>query len=337
MGDDDSKTVVIINDKVHRRERKAGVAKPAPATTAAKIVKQEPKAVKADPKAALSKAFAAAKPKAGVKEDPQAENPPAESKKPAPSVPDKKSTPALKRGGSNTSSIMQAFSKAATKVKKAKTSQPATPSGDDSSAQPMSDDGEDDSEMPQPAPRGTAGRKTRKEREEELRRMMEEDDDDDEEPEERADSPEDPMDETPEEPAAPEPAQEEPAEVVTTSGDGRRRGKRKIMRKKQIMDEQGYLGTFFAISWDYKGFTANFSVQSQSRSPDGSLSRKMKRLPLPRNRKLLQALLRLRRLQRPRRARPRGTRAVLCLFFLRNERRRGAVQQQYNNRHLCLI
>lgn len=238
---------------MRRRERKGVAAKTTAAPAVDRTVKQEPKAVKSDPRAALSKAFASAKPKSEVKEEAKPEIAPAESGKPAPGAENKKPTPALKRGGSNTSSIMQAFSKAATKVKRAETSQPATPSGDDSSAQPMSDDGEDDSEMPQPVPRGAASRKTRKEREEELRRMMDADDDEDDEDEDdasekRAESPvEEPMDETADEPEAPEPAPAEPAEVVTTSTDGRRRGKRKVMRKKQVMDEQGYLGAISTL------------------------------------------------------------------------------------------
>ncbi|KAK4210418.1 DNA polymerase subunit Cdc27 [Rhypophila decipiens] len=263
LNNNESQTLVITNSNMRRRERKGAVSQSVSSTIGAKAGKQEPKAVKSepmaaksDPKSALSKAFASAKPKTEpkneVKEEPKSEK--AEPSKSAPAALEKKTAPAPKRGGSNTSSIMQAFSKATTKkYKKAETSQPATPSGEDSSAQPMSDDGEDDSEV-QPAPRGTGGRKTRKEREEELKRMMEEDDDEDEDDDEsdkRADSPvEEPMDETVDEPAAPEPAAAEPAEAETTSANGRRRGKRKVMRKKQIMDDQGYLVTIQEAAWE---------------------------------------------------------------------------------------
>lgn len=86
--------------------------------------------------------------------------------------------------------------------------------------------------------------------------MMEEEvsDDEDDGSEKRAESPEEEaMDETADEPAVPEPEEPEPAETVTTS-NGRRRGKRKVMRKKQIMDDQGYLGMFLALSRDSKGW-----------------------------------------------------------------------------------
>lgn len=112
--------------------------------------------------------------------------------------------------------------------------------------QAMSDDGEDDSEVTgNPKAREATAQKSKREREAELRRMMEESD---EEPEEKADTP---MEEAPEEPdpepepepeAEAEPVKEGPPEIISASGDGRRRGKRRIMKKKQIMDEQGYLG-----------------------------------------------------------------------------------------------
>ncbi|KAK1755949.1 hypothetical protein QBC47DRAFT_323046 [Echria macrotheca] len=230
--DEANKLSPISNPYVRRRERRGAGA--IAAAAASKPTKPEAKPVTTKPGTVPVK---------GKEQPKDAEPSPAPEK--ASSAPSKK-PPALKRGGSSNSGIMQAFSKAAAagKIRKEKTSQPATPSGDDSSMHPMSDDGEDDEELPQPKPRQTAGRKTKKEREEELRRMMEEMDDDEDE-EEKAPTPEP---EPEEEPPAPEPAKEEPAEVVTTSGDGRRRGKRKVMRKKQIMDEQGYLGMY--LVWD---------------------------------------------------------------------------------------
>jgi len=157
----------------------------------------------------------------------------------------KKPVPALSRGGSG--GIMQAFAKGATKPKKKQESQPTTPTGaDNGSNLALSDDGEDedDSELIPKPTAAAAGRKSRKEREDELRRMME-DDEDDEEAEEKADTPMEDVGESPEDVPEPQPdlEKQEPAEVVaTSSGDGRRRGKRRIMRKKQVMDEQGYLG-----------------------------------------------------------------------------------------------
>ena len=47
------------------------------------------------------------------------------------------------------------------------------------------------------------------------------------------------------EPPAPEPEKEEPTEVVASSGDGRRRGKRKVMKARRFLDEEGNMGKLF--------------------------------------------------------------------------------------------
>ncbi|KAK3318560.1 DNA polymerase subunit Cdc27 [Apodospora peruviana] len=259
LGPDGSKNPAAIgNSRVRRRERPGAGAKnvavavtaargPAPAT---KVVQEEPKAAAA---ASLFKTTTTSK----VKEEEPAAKPPPGSSKVASSAPEKKAPPALKRGGSGSSGgIMQAFSKAAaTKAKKAEIWQPAIPSGDDSSIQPMSDDGEDDSEMiPQPKAAGPSSttRKNREARAEELRRMMEEDDEEEDEEEKEESRPDSPVDE---EPMEVEPAEEpaavpEKAEKVEVTGDGRRRGKRKVVRKKQIMDDQGYLVTIQEDAWE---------------------------------------------------------------------------------------
>lgn len=232
-GDDRRTSAAVHNPYVRSRERKGPAANLSAATS--KPANQEVKAASLKPGTPSD---------VKVKEEPKtASQSTADTDKPSSSAPTKK-TPALKRGGSSNGSIMQAFSKAAaaTKAKKEKiTSLPNTPSGDDSSMQPLSDDGEDD-DIPQPKPRRAVGQKTRKEREEELRRMMDEMDEDEEE-EDKASTPDEPEEEPVEEPLASKPVKEEPSEVVATSGNGRRRGRRKVMRKKQIMDEQGYLGT----------------------------------------------------------------------------------------------
>jgi hypothetical protein len=33
-----------------------------------------------------------------------------------------------------------------------------------------------------------------------------------------------------------------PAEVVSSIGDGRRRGKKRVMKKKRVLDDEGYMG-----------------------------------------------------------------------------------------------
>ncbi|KAK3688434.1 DNA polymerase subunit Cdc27 [Podospora appendiculata] len=239
----------ISNPRMHRRERQVASAK-AKTTAAAAHVKP-----KHEPKQEPSRLFpvkpAPAPAPAKITGEVQAVKPDSEKpEKGSSSAPSKKPAPALKRGGSANSSIMHAFSKATTKVQKAETSQPATPSGDDSSLQPMSDDGEDDTEIPQPRTRAVSDRKNKTEREEELRRMMEEDDDDDEDEEEKAESIAEEPEEPEEEVSTTEPTQDEPTEVATTSGDGRRRGKRRITKKKQIMDDQGYLVTIQEPGWE---------------------------------------------------------------------------------------
>lgn len=137
---------------------------------------------------------------------------------------------------------MQSFAKAASKPKKANTSQSVTPTApDDSSMQALSDDGEDESiAMPELKGESDAARKSRKQRQEDLKRMMEESSED-EEPEKE----DTPIEEPEEEPPAPEPETKEdtePAEVISSTANGRRRGKRRVMKKKTVMDDQGYLG-----------------------------------------------------------------------------------------------
>ena len=55
-----------------------------------------------------------------------------------------------------------------------------------------------------------------------------------------AEASEDAEDEPDSKPEAQE--KEEPEETVTVS-DGRRRGRRRVMKKKTVQDEEGYLGT----------------------------------------------------------------------------------------------
>ncbi|KAK4103514.1 hypothetical protein N658DRAFT_420672 [Parathielavia hyrcaniae] len=225
----------IINPNVRRRERQGAGLKAAAATTQVKSASKP------------AQAPASAK----VKEESKPAQPVQETVDKGSSGPTKKAAPPLKRGAS--SGIMQAFSKAASKPakvkKEAEAPQPAQASGKDSTMQPLSDDGEDDEELPQAKPRSSSGFRSRKEREEALRRMMDEDDDiDEDETPEKEDTPEEePMEE---EPAAPEPVKEEETEVVTASTNGRRRGKRRVMRKKQIMDDQGYLVTIQEPGWE---------------------------------------------------------------------------------------
>ncbi|KAJ9134547.1 DNA polymerase delta subunit 3 [Coniochaeta hoffmannii] len=230
----------ITNPNVRRRERRGPGARLAAAPAA---VPRAP-APKDAAKPAAKPAAASAKVKHEVKEEKAPTPAPSAS---ASSAASKKSQPSLQRGGS--SGLMAAFAKgAAAKAKKAE-SQPATPSGDDSSVQPLSDDdGEDDSAvLPKPQPQDVAAAKSKaQQRKEELQRMMESDDEE-EDVKEKEDTP---MEEPEEEKPAAEPEKEEPAEVVSTSGDGRRRGKRKVMKARRFLDEEGNMVTVREPVWE---------------------------------------------------------------------------------------
>ncbi|KAF7560234.1 hypothetical protein G7046_g3904 [Stylonectria norvegica] len=210
----------------------------APKRPVAETLKQEPTAQKPSP--APSKPIKQALTQPSSKDStPTSSN---NSKKPVPS---------LKRGVSG--SLMSSFAKAKPPKTKA-----ATKAEHDVPAA-LSDDGEaddDDDVVPaqKPAVDAEAIRKSRKEREDELRRMMEEDDDDEDGASEtKDDEPADEeMEEAPEPESEPEPKKEDepPAEVVASSGDGRRRGKRRVMKKNRILDDQGYMVTIQEPGWE---------------------------------------------------------------------------------------
>ncbi|KAK3991368.1 DNA polymerase subunit Cdc27 [Cladorrhinum sp. PSN332] len=237
---EDTKKLVPINNPYVRVRERRGTGLKVAAAASAPAAKQQAKtpALKAAPVAA-----------AKVKEEPKPQLTNAAEKSESAL---KKPVPALKRNAS--SGIMAAFSKAAAKPKKEVKPEPAKPKEEDEPMQALSDDGEDDEEeVFKSKPRSTAGSKTKKQREEELRRMMEDDDDDEEEEEEKsekAESPEPEPEPMEEDPVAPAPVKEEKSEVVESTSNGRRRGKRKVMRKKQVMDEQGYLVTIQEAGWE---------------------------------------------------------------------------------------
>ncbi|KAK0745033.1 DNA polymerase subunit Cdc27 [Apiosordaria backusii] len=219
----------IVNPNVRTRERKGPGLKASIASTPA--FKQQPKAA------------------SKVKEDPK----PAEETKPAIKTEKTEKTtssaPAKKPAPAKSSGIMAAFSKAASLPKK-EPKKSASPAVTETNTPALSDEDDDEEEMPQPKPRAKPDFKTLKQREEGLRRMMEGDDEEEAPASERAESPEEPEPEPMEvEEEAPDPVKEE-KEVVETTSNGRRRGKRRIMRKKQIMDEQGYLVTIQEPGWE---------------------------------------------------------------------------------------
>ncbi|KXH60147.1 DNA polymerase subunit Cdc27 [Colletotrichum salicis] len=225
----------ITNPNVRKRTRqgRGPVPTPASAPPAAKPIKKEAAPSAAKPAAPEPKTEVPVKQetKTETKETPTST---ATTKKGA-------APPALKKSGSSGISGMfaKAAAKAASKPKEAPKPAPVE-------IPVLSDDGEDDDEdIPAAKAPANSGRKSRKDREAELKMMMESEEE--EEPEEKEEQ--EPMDEPMEE--APEPeAKPEPAEVVSSAGDGRRRGKRRVMKKKQIMDDQGYLVTIQEPTWE---------------------------------------------------------------------------------------
>ncbi|KAI8956917.1 DNA polymerase subunit Cdc27 [Daldinia sp. FL1419] len=218
----------IANPNVRRRERRGPMSKPATSTPAPKPEPRfetreetKPAAVKEEPKVT---------PQANVKGSTSA----TATKKPT-------SGASLKRQES--SGIGQMFAKAAAKPKK-----PAPKPAEEDQKMELSDDGEDDTvPMPEVKQESESARQSRKNRQAELRRMMEESDEDEDE---RAESlADEPMEEEEPQPE-PEPEPEEPAEVVSSTSEGRRRGRRRVTRKKQVMDDKGYLVTIQEQGWE---------------------------------------------------------------------------------------
>ncbi|KAH8172584.1 DNA polymerase subunit cdc27 domain-containing protein [Sarocladium implicatum] len=243
----------ITNPGVRRRDR-SGQAKPAP-ISAPKAVKTEAPAPKAPVKTEPTPA-AATKPTQAAKIKQEAAETSSKDSTPTSSAgkPSSSSKPALKRGGSG--GIMQSFAKAANKPAKPK---PAPKKEEEDTSMALSDDGEaDEEDLPaakkkQAEQEAESLRKSKKEREAELRKMMEEDDEEEEKDEEDEEQQDEEMDDAPE--PEPEPVEEKkeaetPAEVVASSGDGRRRGKRRVTKKKRILDDQGYMVTINEEGWE---------------------------------------------------------------------------------------
>lgn len=122
------------------------------------------------------------------------------------------------------------------------------------SATALSDDGEpDDSDNLPTKPKSglQSNSRSRRDREEALRRMMESEDEQEKQDRQNDSANDTEMKESPEPEAEPEPVSEtlstalvdkEPSEIISSTGDGRRRGKRRIVKKKRILDDQGYMG-----------------------------------------------------------------------------------------------
>ncbi|KAF4125370.1 DNA polymerase delta subunit 3 [Geosmithia morbida] len=259
---DTKKYGAVENPYVRRRERQARPAMAAAAAPAKpRPVKTEPApAVKSETNPELPTAAAAAPQKTNPFTAATANSSKVKKELGAGGDSSKESTPAPKGPASKRGGIMQSFAKAASKPPKPK----AEVKKEEDTAMALSDDGEaDDDDIISTKEKtktddrndNSTGRKSRKQREEELRRMMEEEEAEEEEEEmEEVDPADQEMDEAPEPEPEPEPetkdeSVDEPQEVVKTE-NGRRRGKRRIMKKKRILDEQGYMVTIQEPGWE---------------------------------------------------------------------------------------
>ncbi|KAM0325273.1 hypothetical protein ACHAPQ_008047 [Fusarium lateritium] len=245
----------IGNPNAQRRERKGR----AQASTSApsQSIKRESSAAKPALTTNLKKEASASMPEMKHTKSAKQESSAPSSKEstPAPSG-GKKPAPSLKKGVSG--GIMQSFAKAAARPAKPK----AAPKKEEDTAMALSDDGEaDDSDIiatsskSKPAVDSEDIKRKRQEREDALRKMMEDDDEDEkEESDKESEQADEEMEEAPEPEAEPEPEsqkeEKEPAETVSSTGDGRRRGKRRVMKKKRILDDQGYMVTIQEPGWE---------------------------------------------------------------------------------------
>ncbi len=156
----------------------------------------------------------------------------------------KESTPAPPALRKESSSLFKSFAKAKPKTKREDTGTGTDSEVQDEAMKEVSDD-EEDYVLPAPVKREgeDSDRKNRREREAALKKMMEDDDN------EATDSPKQESEAEAEEDAEvleeKRPLKEEEP-VVEVSG-GKRRGRRKVMKKKTVQDEEGYLGMLTLI------------------------------------------------------------------------------------------
>lgn len=160
------------------------------------------------------------------------------------------------------SDIFKSFAKGANKPKKAASTEssaapsPAPPAAaEDESMGGMSDDDPDNAGEDEELHVDAGTGRSKKDREADLKAMMDVEDEPMDDAAEGAsddaiDAPEEETKEEPEEAKA-----EEPKETMTVE-NGRRRGRRRVMKKKTVKDDEGYLGKSLKFAW-WKGNTPN--------------------------------------------------------------------------------
>ncbi|EGU85194.1 hypothetical protein FOXB_04309 [Fusarium oxysporum f. sp. conglutinans Fo5176] len=226
---------VISNPNARRRER---TIRPQASTSApSQAVKTEPAASKSTSKTTVKQETSTVKPEAKQMKPAKQESSAPSSKEgtPAPSG-GKKPAPSLKRGVSGA----------------------LPPKKEEDTTMALSDDGEaDDSDIVATKSKSSVDstdiKRKRQEREDALRKMMEDDDDEEKEDSDKeSEQADEEMEEAPEPEAEPEAKKEESelAEVISSTGDGRRRGRRRVMKKKRILDDQGYMVTIQEPGWE---------------------------------------------------------------------------------------
>ncbi|KAH7395191.1 DNA polymerase subunit Cdc27 [Phaeosphaeria sp. MPI-PUGE-AT-0046c] len=144
--------------------------------------------------------------------------------------------------------LFKSFAKSKPKSKDAEKSKESTPAPDDEPMGGMSEDEGDADDAPEVVVDGAkneASRKAREERQEKLRKMMEDDDEDMLDAPVEAES--QPDQSLVADADTPEPSQ---GEATVSVENGRRRGKRRVMKKKKVKDEDGYLVTKEEAVWE---------------------------------------------------------------------------------------
>ncbi|KAJ5604038.1 hypothetical protein N7537_006994 [Penicillium hordei] len=144
--------------------------------------------------------------------------------------------------------LFSSFAKAKPKTKASAPAEPVAPSAEDVVLDDASEEEAEELFPDSTAKAAAESRENRKEREARLKKMMDDDDDDEADDEEMPDADEEPREPTPVE-QLPPPKPAELKEEVTVQG-GRRRGKRQVMKKKTVKDEEGYLVTREEATWE---------------------------------------------------------------------------------------
>ncbi|KAJ6148344.1 hypothetical protein N7497_010326 [Penicillium chrysogenum] len=235
---------MIQNRNVKRR---TGARPPPPAAPAVKAqgakTSKPSTESKVPAKRPLQKEASPAKTEVTKSDEPKSE-PSSAANSQASSKPSGKAAPAKQKGN-----LFSSFAKAKPKTKSSVPAEPTTPSAEDVV---LDDASEEEAEelFPDSTDKvAAATRENRKEREDKLKKMMDDDDDDDEaDDEDMPDADDEPREPTPVEQLPPS----KPAELkeeVTVQG-GRRRGKRQVMKKKTVKDEEGYLVTREEATWE---------------------------------------------------------------------------------------